>query len=206
MLIPAVVIPTRNEERNISNVLDDLENQTTRCKVIVVDGNSEDDTVEIAKSYGTLVVIGESTVGMARHWGTEYADSEFVLQTDADARIPPDWVERHSALLQDHVIATGPIQYPKGEIQVLFNPLFLLLQNFLMTANITCVGANMSYRKPYYLGFENRGYGEDAMFLKKMVGEWGAQYHVHDNGIVVVNHHDPFEWWVRELGLAIKKT
>jgi len=79
-----VVIPTLNEEENIGNVLDDLQNQTVKCEVIVVDSCSEDATAEIARSYGARVIVKESTIGMARHIGTVKATSPFILQTDAD--------------------------------------------------------------------------------------------------------------------------
>jgi len=201
MLIPTVVIPTKNEERNISNVMDDLKNQTMKCKVIVADGNSEDNTVEIAKSYDAFVIIGKSTVGTARHWGTEHADSEFILQTDADARIPPDWVERHVANLEDNYIVTGPIIYPKERIASIFNPLFLFGQYCLMNMNVSCVAANMSFRKSRYVGFPDQGYGEDMIFLRNMIQTWGPNCHLHDNSIVVTNEHNPVDWWFVERGL-----
>ena len=51
----SVVIPVRNEEANIGNVLDQLSCQTldpSRYEIIVVDGMSEDRTMEIVLASG----------------------------------------------------------------------------------------------------------------------------------------------------------
>jgi len=102
-----VVIPTLNEERNIANVLEDLRNQTVRAEIIVVDSCSRDLTVEIAKSYDARVIVKKSTVGMATRIGTLKASSPCILKTDADARLPSNWIERHLGHLRDYYIVTG---------------------------------------------------------------------------------------------------
>lgn len=48
----SVIISTKNEERNIKNILEGLESQTYKnIELIVVDNNSSDKTKEIAKKY-----------------------------------------------------------------------------------------------------------------------------------------------------------
>jgi glycosyltransferase involved in cell wall biosynthesis len=49
-----VIIPSKNEEKNIAACLMPLQNWA--AKIIVVDSNSKDKTVEIAQSYGAEVV------------------------------------------------------------------------------------------------------------------------------------------------------
>jgi glycosyltransferase involved in cell wall biosynthesis len=55
----SVIIPARNEEKNLPELLESLKNQTYKKKfeIIVVDGKSKDRTREIAKSYGCRVIV-----------------------------------------------------------------------------------------------------------------------------------------------------
>jgi len=49
-----VVIATLNEEEGIGPTLEELKNVLSNCSLIVVDGNSADRTVEIAKKLNLL--------------------------------------------------------------------------------------------------------------------------------------------------------
>jgi dolichol-phosphate mannosyltransferase len=51
-----VIIPTRNEERSIAEVIQEL-NQMGYDDVLVVDGNSWDKTVEHAKEFGANIML-----------------------------------------------------------------------------------------------------------------------------------------------------
>ena len=50
----SIVVPARNEEETIGDVLENVRHMTD--DLIVVDGHSSDDTVRIARSYGARVV------------------------------------------------------------------------------------------------------------------------------------------------------
>src|SRR5690625_302930 len=53
----SVIIPARNEERNLPMLLKSLTGQTLQpVEVLVVDDDSEDDTAEVAASFGTRVL------------------------------------------------------------------------------------------------------------------------------------------------------
>ncbi len=63
-------------------------------EIIVVDNNCTDDTVSIAQSYGVRVVSEERPgVCWARQAGTEVANGEIVISTDADTIQPENWLE-----------------------------------------------------------------------------------------------------------------
>jgi len=51
-----VILPTYNEEKNVASVVKDFLSQKYVSQVIVVDNHSEDDTVQIAKNNGAVVV------------------------------------------------------------------------------------------------------------------------------------------------------
>jgi len=85
----SVIVPTYNEEKNIERCLKSLENQTiprNKFEVIIVDGQSKDRTVEIAKKYADKVIQQKSKgVGGARNDGVEIARGNIIAVTDADS-------------------------------------------------------------------------------------------------------------------------
>src|SRR5659263_340043 len=83
----SVIIPTYNEEANITACLQSLSNQTIRrdeYEIIVVDGNSKDSTCELARAYADEVMTQTSPkVGGARNDGVLRARGDIVATTDA---------------------------------------------------------------------------------------------------------------------------
>ena len=95
----SVVIPTYNEEKNIERCIGSLKRQTlhrSEYEIIVVDGNSSDMTMELAKKAGADKVILQKSegVGGARNDGARIAVGDVVANTDADCILPSDWLER----------------------------------------------------------------------------------------------------------------
>lgn len=97
----SVVIPAYNEEKNIKNCLEAFLQQKTNYKfeIILVDNNSTDKTVEIAKEFENklpLQIIKETKKGRgpARKKGFDEAKGDIILSTDADTIVPLDWVEK----------------------------------------------------------------------------------------------------------------
>ncbi|MCD6318889.1 glycosyltransferase [Candidatus Aerophobetes bacterium] len=83
----SVIILTKNEEKNIGKCLEYLYNQTYKdFEVIVVDANSTDRTVEIAKSYGAKVIKEKKKggFGYARNLGVKHAKGDLIVFLDAD--------------------------------------------------------------------------------------------------------------------------
>lgn len=91
----SVIIPAYNEEKDIEECLKHLLNQEEKAdEIIVVDNNSTDKTAQIAKEYGARVVT-EKTQGMisARNKGFNSTKYEIIARTDADTRVPKDWIK-----------------------------------------------------------------------------------------------------------------
>lgn len=88
----SVIIPARNEEDSISRCLQSLTDQTYKnLEIILVDGSSEDNTVEIASKFDQVTIIKEPSrpdkwVGKpwACYQGYQKASGEILLFTDAD--------------------------------------------------------------------------------------------------------------------------
>lgn len=90
----SIIIPTLNEEKYLPNLLRDLSLQTFRnFEVIVVDGQSEDKTVALAKSISTtlssLTILNspQRNVCAQRNLGAKNARADILLFMDADIRI-----------------------------------------------------------------------------------------------------------------------
>jgi glycosyltransferase involved in cell wall biosynthesis len=94
----SVIVPTYNEEEGIEKFLKQFSKQTLPRKdfeIIVVDGNSKDNTRQIAEKYADVVIVQKSKgVGGARNDGVEIANSEIVATTDADVIVAPFWLEK----------------------------------------------------------------------------------------------------------------
>jgi len=93
----SVIIPTYNEEANITACLQSICQQTLNrdeYEIIVVDGNSKDRTCELALAYADEVMTQTSKkVGGARNDGVLRAQGDIIATTDADCIIPPEWLE-----------------------------------------------------------------------------------------------------------------
>lgn len=86
-----VVIPTMNEEESIGEVLDSIPKDFADVEVLIVDTNSKDRTVEIAKEKGAAV-ISEPRRGYGRAYktGFENARGEIIVTLDGDTTYPAE--------------------------------------------------------------------------------------------------------------------
>ena len=82
-----IVIPTRNEERNIGKCIDALADARDWLDIIVVDNASDDATCEIARSKGVRVVEQGPERSAQRNRGWREATTPFVCFLDADMRM-----------------------------------------------------------------------------------------------------------------------
>jgi glycosyltransferase involved in cell wall biosynthesis len=92
----SVVIPAKNEGRNVEWVLRSMPGWVD--EVILVDGNSTDRTVEVAKSeWPGLVVVGQKRPGKgaALREGFASATGDIVVMIDADGSMDPGEIDRY---------------------------------------------------------------------------------------------------------------
>ncbi len=108
----SVVVPVYNEETYIGACLDALMKQVVLPdEIIVVDNNSTDRTVEIAKRY-PIKLVKEKQQGMtpARNKGFNEAKYEIISRTDADTVVSPTWIKRIKKNFEDEELVgvSGP--------------------------------------------------------------------------------------------------
>ncbi|MGI8917996.1 MAG: glycosyltransferase [Pyrinomonadaceae bacterium] len=96
----SLVVPLRNEERSLPNLLESIGRQTfPPAEIILVDGGSSDRTVELAREAAThqkirVIEAGPATPGRGRNVGIAEASNEWVALTDAGNRLEETWLER----------------------------------------------------------------------------------------------------------------
>jgi glycosyltransferase involved in cell wall biosynthesis len=81
----SIVITTKNEEKNIKNLLESISNQNFKnYEVILVDNNSTDKTKTIAKNYKCLILNYGPERSAQRNFGVLKASGKYILILDAD--------------------------------------------------------------------------------------------------------------------------
>lgn len=91
----SVIVPTRNEEDLLPQCLESVLKEKDKLQLIVVDGNSSDRTVEIARSYtGQVVVLEKADLAAQLNAGAEIADRDILLFLHADSRLEPGVIDQ----------------------------------------------------------------------------------------------------------------
>ncbi len=91
----SVIVPTRNEEDLLPQCLESVLNEKDKLQLIVVDGDSSDRTVDIARSYTRQVVVLEKADLAAQlNAGAEIADRDILLFLHADSRLEPGVIDQ----------------------------------------------------------------------------------------------------------------
>lgn len=88
-----VIIAALNEEEGIGPTLEELQKVLNDPQLIVIDGNSADGTIEIAKKMGAHVLLQEGKgKGDALFQGIKQLNSDvrYVVFTDADYTYPAE--------------------------------------------------------------------------------------------------------------------
>lgn len=104
----SVCIPVYNGMHTIKDTLDCVINQSYKnIEIIIVDNCSEDDTVNIVRSFEDeriKLYINDSNIGMAGNWNRclEYASGEYIQLVCADDIILPECIERKAKMLDAH--------------------------------------------------------------------------------------------------------
>ena len=123
-----VLIPVKNEENNISSLLQDIAEQTYpahKLEVVIIDDHSTDNTVNIVQSlrskYSFLNLLQNplNVEGKKKAlWhGIEKSKGEFIITTDGDCSFPKSWIEtmvRYYLAFPLHLII-GPVFFKRNK-------------------------------------------------------------------------------------------
>jgi rSAM/selenodomain-associated transferase 2 len=101
----SVIIPAFNESHSIKKTIEAVRKLDKNLEIIVVDGESTDETVRIAKNCGVLVLKAERGRGNQMHVGSNAAQGEILWFLHADT-IPENSAiaEMKKALLDGEIV------------------------------------------------------------------------------------------------------
>lgn len=101
----SIVIPVLNEAHKLQKTLE-LRNIATHIEIIVVDGGSQDQTVELAQTAGVQVLKSNPGRAQQMNLGAKTATGEILLFLHADTHLPAKFDDLiRNALAQPHTIA-----------------------------------------------------------------------------------------------------
>ena len=85
----SIVIPSKNEEKQIGALLKSIKEQTVQPHSIILSDKSTDRTREIAKAYDVKIIEGQDDglIGKARNKGAAVAAGEILMFVDADTEL-----------------------------------------------------------------------------------------------------------------------
>lgn len=190
----SVIVPARNEEKNIGALLNALAQQTYPkdfFEIIIVDDFSEDNTTEIVRSFSlaNIVLIQPnvspelSSKKRSIEAGITKAKGELIITTDADCIPTKNWLQtiNHFYVKHDAAFIAAPVKFfHNNSLLQLFQSLdFLTLQGITaasVSANFhtMCNGANLAYKKQAFenvngfQGIDKVATGDDMLLMHKI--------------------------------------
>jgi rSAM/selenodomain-associated transferase 2/rSAM/selenodomain-associated transferase 1 len=97
----SIIIPVLNESLNIMKTIEKIMENSSNIEIIVVDGGSTDDTLEICKKFPDLVLVESSKGrGVQMNAGASFATGEILFFLHGDSLVPSnfDTMIRHCLL------------------------------------------------------------------------------------------------------------
>ncbi|PKV75828.1 glycosyltransferase [Pontibacter ramchanderi] len=164
----SVIIPVRNEAKQIQDLLRDLEAQNYPAalwEVLIADDHSEDNTVELVREFMPvtsltlrLIRLSEKTEAMGKKaaikQGIAEAGGELLVFTDGDCRVQPEWL-LHLAYTyesQRAVFISGPVCFQNT------HTLLERMQLVEFASLIGVGGASIGLRQPNMCNGANLAY------------------------------------------------
>ncbi|MDQ5972048.1 MAG: hypothetical protein QG553_207 [Patescibacteria group bacterium] len=229
-LTVSIVIPAYNEEHHLKRCLHAIAKQTDMPdEVLVVNNNSTDATVKVARSFKFVRIIEEKNQGRAwaRTAGFNAAKGQIIGRIDADTRLPTDWVERVKGFYADPAHAntalTGGCAFYNVRMPRLdqwITSQFVFRMNRLLVGHYILWGSNMAVPKKLWQSVKNdtsmRNDIHEDLDLSFILHKKGYQIHYWSTLVVGacmphVFEHDGTLWpylkmWPRTLQAHNKKS
>lgn len=200
----SIIIPARNEQKNIRACLQSFEQLNYPkhlFEVIVVDDFSEDATVSITKEFNGIRVIELKDVlnekinsykKKAIEIGIDSATANYIVATDADCIVPNNWLKNFAWIIekQQSIFIAAPVAMKEESTFIkLFQSLdFLSLQGITAASvgsgfHSMCNGANLCYSKKAFhevdgfKGIDAIASGDDMLLMHKLYKQFPTKVH-----------------------------
>ena len=129
----SIIIPTLTEGRSLEGTFAPISDHAH--EIIVVDGGSDDDTLEIARQYTPKVFYSNRGRGIQQHTGACHAQGDVLLFLHADTLLPKGFGMEIERILSDPEVSFGAFRLgyqssttPLNLIAVMANHRSLLLK------------------------------------------------------------------------------
>jgi len=200
----SIVVPFRNEAGNLPGLLhsfSQLNYPRQLFEVVFVDDDSDDDSISVIEDFPALSFSFQiasnqrksnspkkDAISTAMH----FARNEWIVTTDADCFVHPDWLSTFDACIQEtnpEMIA-GAVSYDaEGSFLHQFQQMDLMslqgatIGSFGIGKPFMCNGANFGYTKKLFMdvdGFEGNdaiASGDDVFLLQKAIRLFPEKVH-----------------------------
>lgn len=190
-LTVSIVIPVYNEQHHLKACLDSITEQSILPnEVIVVDNNSTDESISIARSYPFVRVVKELQQGVmwGRNAGFDAAKYDLIGRIDADTQLPNDWIKRLLTLFttSDVAAVSGPVGWhdaPAKQIG-LFIDKNVRRVTWRLGTKVDAVfmfGSNMAIRRDAWLSVRN-----EVCMRKDVHEDVDLAIHLYEHGFLVI--------------------
>ncbi len=214
-----ILIPARNEEKNIVDCLQSIQQlhyPKELIEVIVIDDFSDDATVATTKQFTAVQVIElkellkekiNSYKKKAIEVGAEKARGKYIVTTDADCTVPANWLRNFAYIIEQQptVFIAAPVAMKEESSFIkLFQSLdFLTLQGITAASvgagfHSMCNGANLCYSKEAFYavggfkGVDHIASGDDMLLMHKLYSRFPTEVHYCKAADSIV-HTNPVE-------------
>lgn len=218
----SVIIPARNEERNIGHCLQSIMDQSypsNLYQVLVVDDHSTDVTAKIVQSFKQKNVrcislrehvneVLNSYKKKAIEIAVSQATGDLIVTTDADCTMPENWLLTISRFYETHQPAfiAAPVAINGNNFLGIFQSLdFMTLQGITGAAVATkkhsmCNGANLAYEKKAFYevggfsGIDHIASGDDMLLMHKIYRRYPARISFLKSADTIVTTQPMLTW------------
>lgn len=105
----SIIIPVLNEAENIESVISGIQN-AENIEMIIVDGGSQDNTVEIAQGLGVKVIVTQRGRALQMNAGAKIATGEILLFLHGDTQLPLGFEQEVRKIWVNSNIIAGAFQ------------------------------------------------------------------------------------------------
>jgi glycosyltransferase involved in cell wall biosynthesis len=189
----SVVVPVKDDARELDLCLSALTGQTHPAfEIIVVDNDSSDDSALVARRHGAIVIAErQKGIWAAAATGFDRATGDVIARCDADSWPGDDWLERIACELEAHseaVAITGPGRfYELGPVRRVLADVFYMRAYFLLAhgalANRPLFGSNFAIRASVWRELSTRVHRDDP----DVHDDFDLSYHLDPSATVLLD-------------------
>ncbi len=212
----SIIVPARNEEDNISNLIHSIQNQTypkSSFELIIIDDCSTDRTSEIVKKHSDSNIklialsdyLDEKNINAykkkAIEIGINTSSGTLIITTDADCTMGENWLQEIVNCFETNqpkmMVMPVQIKYSNRFIEIFQTLDFMCLQG-ITGASVQkkfhgmCNGANLAYTKAVFeevdgfSGIDHIASGDDLLLMHKIAKKYANEIMYLKSAAVIV--------------------